>query len=359
MSLRKLFSVANVVTSGPTRVVGIDVGSSSIKVVELENRNNVVTLTTYGELQLGPYDEEKPIGQPVVLTASTERQALVDILRESAVKARGAVFAMPLSSSFVTIMSLAATPDEDITPRVRVEARKHIPVPIAEVTLDWAEVEMTAEASEHNRDVLLAAIQNEALKRFTSLMQAVNFNNAPTEIECFSAIRGIYSAEEEDIAIIDIGATLTKLYIVRGGMLQRMYRVRAGGAECTTKIATEYDISFEEAEVLKRSIARDDEKFPTIQKIHLNHFSRVMREFKQVIADYEKKIETTISTIHLTGGTVLFPGIDTYVANELQQDVTISAPFNKVAYPAFMEDTMKEIGPSFTNALGAALRSFE
>jgi len=359
MSLRKLFSATNVVQLSPTRVVGVDVGSSSIKVVELENRNNVVTLTTYGELQLGPYDGEKSIGQSVILNPSTERQALVDVLRESAVKARSAVLAMPLSSSFVTIMNLEATPDEDITPRVHVEARKHIPVPIAEVTLDWAEVDTSEEASAHSRDVLLAAIQNEALKRFTTLMQTVNFNNAPTEIECFSTIRGIYSADDEEVAIIDMGATLTKLYVVRGGLLQRMYRVRAGGAECTAKISTEQDITFEEAELLKRSVARDDEKFPTLQKIHHNHFNRVLKEFKQVLNDYETKIDTEISVIYLTGGTVLFPGMDTFIANQLEREVRISNSFNKVAYPAFMEDTMKEIGPSFTVALGAALRSFE
>lgn len=358
MSLRKLFSAAGS-SSLSGRVVGIDIGSSSIKVVELENRNNVVTLTTYGELQLGPYDEEKAIGQAVALTSSVERQALVDVLRESVVKAKRAVFAMPLSASFVTIMSLEATPDEDISPRVRVEARKHIPVPIAEVTLDWAEVEMADGETENSRDVLLAAIQNEALNRFTILMQTVNFTNAPTEIECFSTIRGIYSSSEADIAIIDIGATLTKLYIVRGGMLQRMYRVRAGGAECTSKISVDEKISFEEAEILKRTITRDDEKFPILQKIHHNHFSRVLKEFKQVLADYETRIQTEVSTIYLTGGAVLFPGLDTFIANQMEREVSVATPFNKVAYPAFMEDTMREIGPAFTAALGAALRSFE
>ena len=358
MSLRNLLSIGGA-SSLQGRVVGIDVGSSSIKVVELESRNNVVTLTTYGELQLGPYDEDKAIGQAVTLTQAVERQALVDILRESVVKAKRAVLAMPLSASFVTIMSLDATTDEDISPRVRVEARKHIPVPIAEVTLDWAEVEMADEENENSRDVLLAAIQNEALNRFNVLMQTVNFTNAPTEIECFSSIRGTYSSNEEDIALIDIGATLTKLYIVRGGMLQRMYRVRAGGSECTAKISADEKISFEEAELLKRSITRNDEKFPVLQRIHHNHFSRVLKEFKQVLADYETKIQIEVPLIYLTGGAALFPGLDTFIANQMGREVRISNPFSKVAYPAFMEDTMKEIGPSFTTALGAALRSFE
>lgn len=359
MSWRKLFSLASTTPATLGRVVGIDIGSSSMKVVELENRHDVLTLTTYGELQLGPYDNGKSLGQAVVLSPGTERQALVDILRESAVKAKGAVFAMPLSSSFVTTMNLLASEGEDITPRVRVEARKYIPVPIAEVTLDWAEVELADGRDKNSRDILLAAIQNEALKRFNSLMQAVNFTNAPTEIECFSTIRGIYSESEPDVAIIDLGANLTKLYIVRSGLLQRMYRVKAGGAACTEKISLELELKEEEVEVLKRSIRHDNNQFTIFQKIHHNYFDRVLREFKQVLVDYEKKVEVTVSRVYITGGVAQFPGMDKFIASQLDKETVMVAPFEKVAYPAFMEDTMKEIGPSFTTALGAALRSFE
>lgn len=206
------------------KVVGIDIGSSSIKIVELQNRDNVLTLTTYGELELGPYAEENPVGQAVVLPANIERQALVDILRESVARAKQAVFAMPLSSSFVTIMSMQAEATEDISNRVRIEARKYIPIPIAEVTLDWAEVDSSTLENTTTRDVLLAAIQNDALARFNGLMDTVEFRNTPIEIECFSVIRSVYSQEESDSAIIDVGATSTKLYIIRNGLLQRMYR---------------------------------------------------------------------------------------------------------------------------------------
>jgi hypothetical protein len=78
------------------------------KSLSSKERDSVVTLTTYGELQIGPYTEGGAIGQTTALTPSLERQALVDILREAAVKARHAVLAIPLSASFVTTMSLEA-----------------------------------------------------------------------------------------------------------------------------------------------------------------------------------------------------------------------------------------------------------
>lgn len=358
MLLSHLFSALKSKPTSNDRVVGVDIGASSIKVVELQSRNDVVTLTTYGELQLGPYQDDKPVGQAATLPANIERQAMVDVLRESAVKASAAVLAMPLASSFVTTMTLAADPKEDITPRVRIEARKYIPVPIAEVTLDWAEVETRDVVGQTSRDVLLAAIQNEALQRFNLLMQTVEFPHPLTEIECFSAIRSLYQSAEPDIAVIDIGALATKLYLVRTGLLQRMYRVRAGGVMVTEQIAKELSLTFEAAERIKHSHERTKE-FPTIQKIYQNHLDRVLKEFRQVLEEYEARVGVEISIVYITGGGSLFPGLDTFVSQQLHRPVELANPFNKVAYPAFMEDTMVDIGPSFSVALGAALRSFE
>src|SRR3989344_482807 len=303
-SLRKIFSGLGTKTSDSNRVMGIDIGSSSIKVVEVQERDGVLTLTTYGELQLGPYADTE-IGQSVIIDPKKEQQALVDVIRESAVKATSAVFAMPLASSFV------------------------------------------------------AAIQNEALNRFKVLMQFANLGEPPTEIECFSAIRGVFKEEEQDIALIDIGAVSTKLYIARSGLLQRMHRVRAGGAIATKRIATTLDMSFEDAELLKRTITKDAANFNDVKRAHHSCYDRAWQEFRQVINEYEQTLGTSIDTFYLTGGGSLFPATKNMIEDILEKKVVYVNAFNKVAYPAFMEDMMKELGPTFHVALGSALRVFE
>lgn len=366
-SLRKLFSGMASKASDAKRVMGIDIGSSSIKVVEVQERDGVLTLTTYGELQLGPYADTE-IGQSVTLDPKKEQQALVDVIRESAVKATNAVFAMPLASSFVTTIHFTADQKEDISSRVRVEARKYIPVPIGEVTLDWAEIESEQDEDKKDkkektgpvkRDVLVAAIQNEALNRFKVLMQFASLGEPPTEIECFSAIRGVFKAEEQDIALIDIGAVSTKLYIARQGLLQRMHRVRAGGAIATKRIASTLDLTFEDAELLKRNITKDAANFNDVKRAHHSCYDRAWQEFRQVINEYEQTLGTSIDTIYLTGGGSLFPATTNMIEDILQKKVVYVNAFNKVAYPAFMEDMMKELGPTFHVALGSALRVFE
>ncbi len=353
-----IFSALKEKAQDKSRVVGIDIGSSSIKVVEVENRDDVLTLTTYGELQLGPY-AGKEIGQSLSLDAKQEQQALVDILRESAVKASQAVFAMPLNSSFVTTIHFEAELKEDLSPRVRIEARKYIPVPITDVTLDWAEVGSEEDRENKQRDVLVAAIQNDALNRFKVLMQFVNLQQPPTEIECFSTIRAAYNIEEEHIAVIDVGAVSAKLYIAKNGLLQRMHRVRAGGAVATKRIADALQMTFEQAEVLKRTITKDSPQFHDVQRAHHSCYDRPFSEFRQVIGEYENKVGVEINAVYLAGSGVLFPTMKQHVADTLQCEVQLLNPFTKVAYPAFMEDMISELGPTFHVALGAALRVFE
>jgi type IV pilus assembly protein PilM len=360
MSFSKLFSSLTAKATDSRRVVGIDIGSSSIKVVEIENRDDVLTLTTYGELQIGPY-ADLPIGQSVVLEAKKEQQALVDVIRESAVKAKNAVFAMPLASSFVTTIQLEASKDEDLTSRVRVEARKYIPVPINDVTLDWAEIksEESAKKEKTLRDILMVAIQNDALTRFKVLMQFANLKEPPTEIECFSSLRAAFKPEEKNIALIDVGAVSTRLYLARGGLLQRMHRVRAGGALVTKKISEALQISFEEAESRKRSILTGDNYYRDMNKAHQAVYERSLMEFRQVIHEYEKKTGESIDSVYIAGNGVLFPAMKQAMADSLQREVQYVNPFAKVAYPAFMEDMITELGPTFHVALGAALRVFE
>lgn len=361
-SLKDIFSNLGS-NDGAQGVVGIDIGSSSIKVVELQSRKGVVTLATYGELQLGPYTE-KHIGESVTLTAKQEQEALVDVLRESAVKAKKAVFAMPLSSSFVTNVTLDTEPNADMAALVRVEARKVIPASLSEVTLDWAEVETGEEKKKKDaptelRSVLIAAIQNNALERFKVLMQFAGIEQPPTEIECFSTIRALFNSADKDMAVIDIGAISTKLFIARGGLLMRMHRIRAGGAVATNRIASVLNISFEDAELKKQNISRSDSDFSDVKRAHDSSYERAFREFNQVLREYEQKNGVTLNSVYLAGGGAMFPGADTLLQEILGRQVIRANPFSKVAYPAFMQDTIKEIGPSFTVALGAAIRAFD
>lgn len=358
-SFKKVFSsVKNAPTSQNIKVVGIDFGSSSVKVVEIEMTDGVIALSTYGELQLGPY-LDSDMGSNVVLPVAKKIEALVDVMRESGVNAKEGIFSLSLSESFVTIMSLSAKKDDDIAPMVRVEARKYIPVPLTEVSLDWTEIPPDASKPALTKDIMLAAIQNSALAEIAAIQEAVQMMSKPLEIELFSNLRAITRESDSSIAVIDLGAQMCKLYIAEGGFLRRIHRVQSGGVYVTKTLAKELNISFEDAENLKRNYVADSEYGPRMKKAVENAFQPAFAEFKRAINQYELRSGTEVGRIVLTGGSVLFPELPAIARYALDKDVEISNPFNKIAYPAFLEDTLTAIAPLFSVALGAALRQFE
>jgi type IV pilus assembly protein PilM len=345
----------SVIPKDTSSVLGVDIGTSAIKVVELEDRNGVVTLVTYGEIQLGPY-AGKPLGEVVHLEPKQEQEALVDVIRESAVKSRNGVFAMPLSASFISTTVLNAEPEVDLSAMVRVEARKLIPASLSEVTLDWAELEALP-GDQAGRPVLIAAIQNSAIDRFNVLMQFAGFDGAPTEVECFSTSRTI--SKKKHALVMDFGAASTKMYVTHDGILNRMHRVNVGGAQVTQTVAKALDINFAEAEILKQQTNSHDEHYSTIKQAYVTVYGRAFREFRQVLDHHRSKADIEFPYVSICGGASLFSGVVSQLHDKLDIQVELIDPFKNVAYPAFMEDAMHQIGPSFVPALGAALRNFE
>lgn len=359
--LSKLFSSASdTVTVGKSGVVGVDIGSSSVKVVELEQREDVIALKTYGELQLGPYGGLE-LGQVTSLDKKRKTEALVDVFRESGIKATKGVIALPLSSSFVTIININADikKEPDIGPRVRVEARKYIPVPISDVSLDWFELPPLGDLPENTREVLVAAIQNDVFSETMDIISAVNNQQQPSEIELFSSMRSTIKSTDTSLAILDLGADTSKLYIVQDGMPRKIYRNPVGGSQVTQNIADALNVKYEEAENLKRNYYEQMPEAQAVKKAFVETYERPLQEFRKVLLEYEARQNKPVGRVVVTGGGAAFLDTAPYVAYMFDVEVERAKPFSKIAYPAFMEDVLFDIGPTFSVAVGSALRHFE
>jgi type IV pilus assembly protein PilM len=352
--LSKLSSFFSRDTVPPSEgVVGVDVGSSSIKIVELHNNNGVATLTTYGELQLGPYDNTD-IGRAVRLPPHKLIAAFVDILREATSTAHQVAVAVSYNSSFSTILTVPEVEREKITALIPIEARKYVPVPLADVTIDWFPV---SGRSEKGTRILLAAIHNDALARYEGMVKGANLSRIAEEIELFSTIRTAVNPTDKTVAIIDFGAGSTKLSLVHGGIVSKSHSVPMNGMDLTNAIAKVKGIDFKTAEEMKRAegfgiVAGNS----ALEKEFVTILERGFREMHTVIKRYETDEGNPVEKIILTGGGALFNGILPYTKDMLSYPVEIADPFSKVAYPAFLEDTLKEAGPSFAVAVGVALR---
>lgn len=360
ISFKNIFSNLKNTAKAPdsASVVGIDVGGSTVKVVEIEETPKTIMLRTYGELQLGPYDG-KSLGEVVNLENKKKIEAITDVMRESGVNSKSGSMAMPLSSSFLTVIPVVLNGQEELSSRIPVEARKYVPLPLTDVTLDWSELPPLDNKNANVHEVLLAAIENRALSEQRELLSSVDIKGDANEIEAFSLIRSLWRNDDSTVAIIDIGARSIKLYIVKKGILERLHRVVVGGKEISNSLSKKLNVSFEEAENLKRNYDRASEQGAVIFETMTTVLNSPLSEFTRTISQYEARLGSPLGRVVISGGVVAGPYCLDYIKDRLGKPVERADPFAKVAYPAFMEDTLKMIGPSFGVALGAALKKFQ
>lgn len=344
-------------------VLGLDVGSSSIKVVQLKREHGAAVLETYGELALGPYAGSE-VGQATNLPADKIAENLRDLLREANVTTNVGGISIPFSHSLLTLVELPrAKTDEEQKTMVDLEARKYIPVPVTEVQLDWfivpdPTVDEKAVPSPRVR-VLIVAVQNDELQLLQQVSALSNLAADFYEIEIFSTIRSVVDEPVKPVLVMDIGASATKVYIVEQGVVAQSHNIPQGGQDVTRTIASAHNLGLGQAEELKKKFGFNNTEGSYEKKTVELVFSRIFDDARRVFSQYEATSEKKIASIVLTGGGGVTKQLQEYAKTFFSVDVKLADPFAKVQAPAFMRPVLQEIGPEFAVAVGLALRKLE
>ncbi|HVU75766.1 MAG TPA: type IV pilus assembly protein PilM [Candidatus Paceibacterota bacterium] len=363
---------------GDGSFVGIDIGTSSIKLVQLRAAHGVAVLETYGEIALGPYGGQ-PVGKVVKLDPEKMAQALKDLMKEANVTAREAGISIPFSSSLITVIDLPQVDAESLKRIVPIEARKYIPVPVSEVSLDWFVIpkdegqqsafadmaEKKPAAVAHGQEVLLVAIQNVVLQGYQAIMQAVNLAASFYEIEIFSAVRAALGHGLAPVLVVDLGASTTKMYVVERGVVRMTHLLTIGGQQITETLARTMTWEFEKAERVKRekgfieNSAWSTDESARIKEALLSTLSRIFTETNRVLLSYGQRYNKDVSSICFTGGGASLPGLAEVAKTAINAQVSIAEPFSRTEAPAFLASVLGQIGPSFTVPVGLALRKLK
>lgn len=343
-------------------VVGVDIGSSSLKVVQLRRDGETAVLETYGELSLGPYAGGE-VGQATNLPADKIAETLKDLLRESSITTTDAGLSIPFSRSLLTLVELPyrEDPAEQKT-MIELEARKYIPVPVSEVQLDWFIVPdplPEGEKAPTKMKVLIVAVHNDQLALLQTVVAGAGLTASFYEIEIFSTIRSVVDEPVNPVLVLDIGASATKVYVVEHGVVALSHNIQQGGQDVTRTIAAAQGYSTSKAESLKKEHGFADGAGAYERKTIELVFSRIFEETKRVLTQFETTHQKAISAIVLTGGGGVTKDLGKYAKEFFSVDVKLADPFGRTQAPAFMRPVLEEIGPEFAVAVGIALRKLE
>lgn len=365
-----------------TSAIGIDIGSSSIKIVQLKRKSGKAILETYGALALGPYAGLET-GRATNLPSEKIAEALNDILREANTTTRQCAVALPFRSSLITVLELPTQSMKQFGQMIPIEARKYIPVPITEVTLDWTIIpkeqnspddsdgrdldqinqsgQKLSTPSVPKSDVLVVALHNETINSYKEIISKTNLQTGFFEVELFSTMRSVLDQEVAPIAIFDMGAASTKLYVVERGIVKVSHTINRGSQDITLSVSQATGMSIERVETLKRTNGLLPAKAvnENIKDIAVLVLDFILSETNRVLLGYQKKYRKNIKKIVLVGGGCALKGFMQVVQENLQTPVVLGDPFSKVQTPAFLEDILRNTGPEFAVAVGIALRKLQ
>ncbi|MDA8611348.1 type IV pilus assembly protein PilM [Candidatus Pacebacteria bacterium] len=353
-------------------VLGIDIGASSIKIVQLRRKSGKAILETYGELALGPY-AETDVGRATKLEPEKLVEALNDVLKESSATTTSCALSIPMKQSLVSVLRMPKMQDRQLAQMIPIEARKYIPVPISEVTLDWfvipkidpepADYEGVPEG-EHKipqTEVIVVAIHNDVLQNHSSVIANANLEASFFEIEMFSTVRSVIEAgDNTPVMIFDMGAGATKSYIVERGVIRDSHVINKGSQDITLNISQSMEVSVDFAEKLKRNYGRNTrEQDQQIKEIIDLVISPILSETNTVLLNFQKKYNKNVSKVIMVGGGSMLYGLNESAKRKLSLPVVYGDPFSKLETPAFLEGILQQTGLAFSIAIGLALRKLQ
>lgn len=344
-------------TVGPANYVGVDIGSESVKVVQLRKEREQAVLETYGELKSARYfDKESGYGGGLLTHRDQNVVGLLeDVIRESNITSRRAVFSIPSASSFITVINFPLIRADEIEAAIPFEAKRYIPIPSNEVNLDWQVIEQ--DENEKRVYVLLAAVPKDIIAKYQRVADIMHLDLEGIEIESFSLVRSLLHNDRGVTALVHWGAVVTTITIVDQQIIRLNHNLGHGSLEITTALSRSLGVSEERAEALKKDIGLSEKpEEREIVDVIVPIVDAALNDIDRVIISYNRAAKRKIEKIVLAGGGVSLAGFVNHVARHFGLETVIGNPFQRTIFPEFMQPILKDIAPNFGVAVGLALR---
>lgn len=339
-------------------VAGIDIGSDAVKVVQLKKSGPRITLETYGELKAERYFEKEPSpdgGGFLNYRDESIARLLTDLRRDANVTSPRTVFSIPSTVSFITSIQLPFLRGEELSSAVPYEAKKYIPIPLAEVALDWQVLE--EDAASNRMTVLLAAVPREVVAKYQRVSERMKLELEAVEIENFSLVRSLLPNDRGVAAIVQWGAMVTTLTVADRGRIRASHNFGRGAREITSTIARSLGVTAERAEEVKRSTGLSEQpEARDTASIIAPIVDSILIDLERALAVYNRAAPRKVERIVLTGGGSSLAGLVDRVAKRFGLETTAGNPFTRLEVPPLLTPTLTDIAPDFSVAIGLALR---
>ena len=344
---------------GAKTIVGLDIGSSSIKAVELKKTKGEISVAHVG---LEPLASDIVVDSMIVDSGSVS-SAIGKIFTTAGIKTKSV--ATSVSGHSVIVKKIAVSPmsDEELASSIQTEAAQHIPFDVNDVNIDYQV--LNPEETAGQMDVLLVAVKRDKILNYTNVLSLAGKAAAVVDIDAF-ALQNCYEYNYEPspgstVALLNLGASVMNINIVKGVTPLFTRDVSVGGNQYTDSLQKELDLSFDDAEALKLGkkvgTVSEDAKMPILQQVTEIIVLEIQKTFDFFRATAAGE---HIERIYLAGGSSRVPGLLEGLRQEFSLPVELLNPFQKIGYPANAAEAelIDQNAGQLAVAVGLALRSF-
>jgi type IV pilus assembly protein PilM len=337
--------------------VGVDVGSSSIKLVQLkEAKGGTYQLACCGMIPL----PAEAIVDNTIMDSASVAEAIRNIIKSSKVKASDAVCSIGGNSVIIRKISVPTMTSEELEDQIQWEAEQYIPFDINDVNVDFQVLD-TDERDTSRMNILLVASKKDMINDYTTVFAEAGLPLAIMDIDAF-AIQNAFEFNYDPspamvVALVNIGAAMTNINIVQGGISLFTRDVQAGGNQFTEEIQKLFSVSSVEAEQMK--LSTDLRQEPRLQGVLSKLIDALALEVRRSLEFYNSTAtDGKIEAIYLSGGAALIPDLATVFAERLEVPVEVMNPFKKVVIgdKDFDPTAIQQMAPTMVVAAGLAIR---
>jgi type IV pilus assembly protein PilM len=316
------------ISSSSNSFLGVDIGSTSIKIVELKKQDGQAKLVSYG------FSENLVAGKIDWLNNITLSAKIINnICQEAGITGTNAVSALPTFSVFSSIINLSNVSKKDLTQAVQWEAKKIIPMPLEDMILDWKNIEDNSGVETTNIKLLLTGAPRLLVKKYISIFKEAKMNLLSLETETFSLVRSLVGNDKSTVMVVEVGAETTDVAIVDNSIPMLSRSIDIGGKAITKDMAARLNLDLNAAEQFKYDLG---------------------------VSSMDSKQDTMPSVVViLSGGSALLPNMANYLTKILDIKVIIGDPWARVSCPVDLNPLLNEIGPRMSIAIGLAMREMD
>jgi type IV pilus assembly protein PilM len=341
-------------------VVGLDIGSSSVKLVQLKEKRGGFTLQAFGSAPLPP----EAIVDGALMNSAAIVQAIQALLAQHKVKTRDVAIGVRGHSVIIKKISLPRMSQEELDESIQWEAEQYIPFDVKDVNIDTQILTPEADAA-GQMDVLLVAAKKDMINDYTSLCAEAGLTATVVDVDAF-AVQNAYEANYEvdtsqAVVLINVGAAVSNINVISRGVTTFTRDISMGGNAFTEEIQKQLNISYDEAEALKvGGQGESDAVVPQeVERVIQAVAEQMGGEIQRSLDFYSSTAaDGRIARVYLSGGTARIPALFKVIETRAGVPVEILNPFKNVEvdHRKFDPALILAAAPSAAVGVGLALR---